>query len=82
MFAEAMHAQKKPAYAPPAQTAYIPDLTFLTNAGSGDTGGSSDADRNTDAIADDVMQRVAAEMGILNSAELMRMKDRAKMPLT
>jgi hypothetical protein len=25
---------------------------------------------------------VAAEMGILNSAELMRMRDRAKLPLT
>jgi hypothetical protein len=82
MFAEAMHAQKKPVYAPPTQTDYIPDLTFLTNAGAGDAESSNDADQNTDAIADDVMQRVAAEMGILNSAELMRMRDRAKLPLT
>jgi hypothetical protein len=82
MFAEAMHAQKKPAYTAAAQTNYIPDLTFLTNSNSGEAGDSSDADRNTDAIADDVMQRVAAEMGILNSAELLRMRDRVKMPLT
>ena len=76
MFAEAMQAHKKqPQYAA-VTAAYIPDLTFLTSsAGISHPGGG---DKDTDAIADDVMQRVAQEMGILSSAELLRLRDRVK----
>ncbi len=79
MFAEAMQSQKKAAqYA--AVPTYIPDLTFLTGINSSDYHGGGGNDADTDAIADDVMQKVAAQMGILNSAELLRLRDRVKLP--
>lgn len=92
-----MQTHKKPhtAYASvTASTAnVVPDLTFLT----GSVGvvnnsphhhhhhhhdNTASAVMNTDAIADDVMQKVAAELGILNSAELLRLRDRIKLPPT
>lgn len=70
-------------------TNIIPDLTFLTNSVGINNNGhhhhdssSASAVRDTDAIADDVMQKVAAELGILNSAELLRLRDRIKLPPT
>ncbi len=85
IFAEAMQNQRKQLFTPAAYTpnaSVIPDLTFLTSvAGLNTVSGhesAASAVRETDAIADGVMRQVAAELGILNSAELLRLRERVR----
>lgn len=56
----------------------MPDATFITTyaAVSGFGGGAY----SHDVVADDVMQKVVKEMGLINSAELLLLKDKAALP--
>ena len=79
MFAEVMQTQKKQPQYTVSTPALIPDLTFLTNSiGNDHDQEQLENQASYDAIADDVMNMVAKEMGILNSAELLRIKDKIK----
>jgi len=88
LFAEAVAAVKKPIpYASHSgdPNAVLPDFTFITNSESihnSNPYSNKGRANKTDAIADDVMKQVAAEMGLLNSAELIYLRDKAKLPPT
>eukprot|EP01037_Dinobryon_pediforme_P019850 gene19850-20344_t len=68
----------------PDNNAVLPDFTFITN--SIETGDNNYSNRggggSADVIADNVMKQVAKEMGLLNSAELIYLRDKAKLPPT
>lgn len=74
-------------------TASLPDMTFLTGlaTGGGGLGPTPPHTANTAShghhgahgeVADDVMQRVAGDMGLISSAELLMLRDKAKVNST
>jgi len=74
-------------------TASLPDMTFLTGVATsgGGLGPTPPHTANTAShshngahgeVADDVMQRVAGDMGLISSAELLMLRDKAKVNST
>lgn len=81
VFAELMGTRKLQS----SGSGIVQDMTFLTSLQPNstlevpnDSIGNifNSVDSNTDAVADNVMQKVAREMGLLNSAEILLLKDR------
>jgi hypothetical protein len=72
LFAEAMAAAKLQMM---TRSEGIPDFTFITG-----TGATGDEEAGVEELAESVMQRVASEMGIGNSAELLLLRDKALLP--
>jgi hypothetical protein len=70
LFAEAMAAAKLQMM---TRTEGIPDFTFITGTGAEENEG-------VEELAETVMQRVASDMGIGNSAELLLLRDKALLP--
>lgn len=96
LFAELMAARKQvpsSSTGPPSPTA-LPDFTFLTNSvlpqnpaatstrGSYEFGKTAARNPDGDKTVDNVMQKVADDMGLVSSADLIRLRDQTKMPTT
>ena len=84
LFAETVaYKKQQQQMQPSASGASLPDFTFITNSAAvanTNPSGAAALSNNVDMIADDVMQKVAQEMGLVNSAELLLLKDRAMLP--
>ena len=93
IFAETMHQKRrlKNDYGLASQpsTASLPDMTFLTGVAPTSSGlgptpphtASTSHSHHNGAhgdVADNVMQRVAGDMGLISSAELLMLRDKAK----
>ena len=98
LFAEAMaHRKQQPATLPSSNSSGIlqPDLTFITGAiamnnihhsqsgkNIGVVGISALNEADRDAIADEVMKKVASEMGLINPLDIQILEEYAKLPPT
>jgi len=96
IFAETMHQKRKfknagLALSEQPSAANLPDMTFLTGVTPVDTAPNTQPTRKAGQqggqgvhgeIADGVMQRVAGDMGLISSAELLMLRDKTKVTST